>query len=589
MGLLPKFTNCRRLCQGCIAALPMLFALSGCESLPGAATGPAAVEPALVQAKATPAQPAPPAVELTPDLLYDILLGEVARQRGRADVAVESLMRAAEKSRDPRLIERAAKVGIYAKRPEQAIKAATLWVELAPDRPGPRQVLGALLVDQGELEPARGHFEYALGLYGDALVAGYRSHSEILARVKNRLDALQLMKDLVALHPELPEAHLYYAGLARQAKQTQVARAAADRALRLRPGWDDAAVFIMRLLIGAKEHLQVEEFAKTYLDAYPMSKEMRVTYARYLLDQGEGEEARTHFKQVVDRWPDDPNANFAVGLLALQGKDLREAERYLKRNLELKPDNDQARLYLGQIEFERKRFQRAAEWFHQIGPGEHYFESRLRLANAIAKKGEVDEAIKFLAELDPESEKQRVRVYIAEEQILREAKQLERAMAIMNQALDEFPDDTDLLYTRGLLAAQMKLLSLHEEDIRRLLSKEPKNAHALNALGYTLADQTERYDEALEFVQKALELRPDDPFILDSMGWVQYRIGNHDAAIDYLRQAFAAREDAEIGAHLGEVLWVSGEQSQARSVWRRALRLNPDNDILRNTVERFSK
>jgi tetratricopeptide (TPR) repeat protein len=306
-----------------------------------------------------------------------------------------------------------------------------------------------------------------------------------------------------------------------------------------------------------------------------------------LLDQHKNAQAREQFREAAELDPDDADAAFATGLLLLEAQEYAEAERFLKRALSINPDNDQARLYLGQLAAERKDYDKAINLYRDVTSAQYAFEAQLRIATALAASGEVDAAITQLDALNPGSDHERVQQVLTREQIYRDAKRMQDAMAALNDALAKTPKEQDLLYARALLAAEMKLLEVHERDIRQVLEMDPKNASALNALGYTLADQTDRYAEAVDLIGRALELKPEDPYILDSMGWVNYRLGKNDVALDYLRRALNHRPDAEIAAHLGEVLWVTGDRAGARKVWRDALKRSPDNETLQQTVERF--
>ncbi|NIO42576.1 MAG: tetratricopeptide repeat protein, partial [Burkholderiales bacterium] len=218
----------------------------------------------------------------------------------------------------------------------------------------------------------------------------------------------------------------------------------------------------------------------------------------------------------------------------------------------------------------------------------HYFEAQTRLGVVIARQGHLEAAREHLHGIETQSDEQRVQLFLAEEQILREAKKYAEALETLNESLEALPRNQDLLYARALIGEKLDLVELAERDLRAILEQDPDNAQALNALGYTLADRTTRYKEALVLIERALALKPDDPFILDSMGWVQYRLGNNTEAIKYLKRALSIRNDAEISAHLGEVLWVTGDRMQARSVWKKALEDTPDNDTLLGIIKKFN-
>jgi tetratricopeptide (TPR) repeat protein len=585
-GFYPYMHLFRAPIKNLLAAATVLLLTGGCANL----TAQESAEPPAREPVAEEQAPEPkyPDVELTGELLYDIMLGEVARQRGHFGIAVDALTRAAEASRDPRLIERALRVAVFAKRGKEAERISRLWIEVQPDNPVPREALGALLVSQDKTAEAQGHFQESLRLYGKNLGRAYQRISEVLSRSKNQVAALELMDSLVEMNPENRHAQFFMAQLARRLQAPERAMVAIERALSLQPDWDEAAIFKLHLLILAKDHTAAEQFGYDYLREHPKLRKLRMSFARYLLDNKQVKKAMAQFQAFVEHYPEDVDASFAVGLLAMQARQFDQARHYLKRVIELKPNHDQARLYLGQIELEQKNYRRAEKWFQEVTETKHVFEARVRLAIAIARQDELDKAIQYLHDTTADTEKRKIQLILTEEQVLREARELDRAMTVMNKALEAYPDDTELLYARGLLAAQMDNLELHERDMRKLLAKDPKNAHALNALGYTLADQTDRYQEAEKLVRKALELKPDDAFILDSMGWVEYRLGKLEAALEYLRKAIDKQYDAEIAAHLGEVLWRTGDQQGARSVWDKALKVGPDNSVLLETIRRFT-
>ena len=561
-----------------------LSVLTGCGSMAERPTTTAAASPA------ASAGPALPDVSLSPDILFDMLLGEIAGQRGQLDVALSSLRDAAIKSRDPRLAERATLVGLYAKRPAESLDTARLWVELQPTDLDAREALGIILMETGDTPGAQQQLEKILTLSPKSQLAqAYLRISATLGRQQNRKAALGIMQSLVAMHPDSPEAQFALAQLAVRVGDLTLAATSIDHALRMRPDWEDAALFKTRVLASQKDMQRVLEFNEAYLSRYPKASNLRMNYARYLVDLKQWDKAREQFKQVLAASPKDPDALYAVGLLALQSNLLDEAEKYLKQNLAVQPENDQARLYLGQVAEQRKKYDEAANWYREVSPGNLYFDAQSRLSLVIAHQGDLAGGRKLLHGLIPENEQQQVQVVLTEEQMLREAKQPEEALQVLTAALKDMPDNVDLLYARALVAERLGKLDMHESDLRKVLRKDPKNAHALNALGYTLADRTTRYKESLELLEQALALKPDDPFIMDSMGWVQYRLGHHQEAVKYLKSALEKRPDAEIAAHLGEVLWVIGDKAGAESVWSRALKATPDNEVLIGVIKKFKQ
>jgi len=551
---------------------------------PEPASRPAAAEPARAEENL-------PKVALTPDILYNLLVGEIAGQRGQISVAASTLGKVARETRDPRIAERATLAALYAKRYDEALQSAHLWAALQPDDTEAREAIITALLELNRIAEAKSQFESLFGMEETRrhLDQAYLRAAAILGRASNRAAGVDVMRSLVALHPEQASAHFAMAHLMVRGGDLEKALVADEEALKLRPDWEDAALFKARILMSLKEPQKAGEFFAKFLDSNPGATGVRLNYARFLIDQKEWDKALDQFKRVAADLPDDADTVYAVGLLSLQTNHLDDAEKYLKRALELRPQNNQARLYLGEVAEQRKRYDDAARWYQQIRNGEYYFEAQLRLGVMQARQGNHAAALQHLESIEPQNDRERVQLALTEEQILREAKQYRQALDVMNAAIKAVPDDKDLLYARALVAEKLDMFDVTEHDLREILKQDPKNVNALNALGYTLTDRTTRYKEALELLQQAMALKPNDAYIMDSMGWLQYRLGNNAEAVKYLKQALEIRNDAEIAAHLGEVLWVMGKHNEAESVWSRALRETPDNEALNNVIKKFKQ
>ena len=567
-----------------LLSLAVLSTLLGCQGL--------STRPPDIKAPAPVATPSVetdlPRIPLTSEILYFTLLGEIAGHRGQMELSVGALTRTAQKTRDPRLAERATLAALYARRPPEALSNAKLWVELRPDSNEAREALGAAYLESGKPAEAREQFEKLLAMSAQAnLGQSYLRISAVLGRQSNRTETLGLMQELVERHPGQPAAHYAHAHLAVRASDLPVAIQAIDRALAISPNWEEAALFKARVLVSMKDLNKVQRFHEQYLDDQPRATAMRLSYARLLVDQKQWDKAREQYKKVIAANPRDADAMFMISQLALQSGDLADAKKYLQRTLVLQPENDQARLALGQVAEQQKRYDDAIAAYSAVDSAELHFDAQTRLGVALAAQGKLEQARAHLHALLPKNEAQRVQLALAEEQILRDARRYPESMDVLTRVLEDFPDNAELLYARALVAEKLNQVDVAERDLRRILKKDPKNSNALNALGYTLADRTGRYQEALGFIEQALALKPDDPFILDSMGWVQYRLGNHAEALKHLRAALEKRSDAEIAAHLGEVLWVSGDRAAAEQVWKGALKHSPDSEALLGVISKF--
>ncbi len=388
---------------------------------------------------------------------------------------------------------------------------------------------------------------------------------------------------------QLPEAHFARAVVAFEAREFPAAREAIQRALDLKPDWEAAALFRIQLIENRTEAMTS---LADFVTAHPQAGEARLAYARALATDKRYAEARSEFSRLIEQSADDPakngDATFAVAVLSLQLNDTQEAEKHLRRLVEIgHAESDKARYQLGQIAENGKRWDDALKWFGEVGRGEQYLPARLHAANVLAKQGKLDEARRYLTDSDAGNPRERAQLLIGEAQLLREAGRNADAYATLAAALEHQPDQPELLYEVALLAEKLGRVDELESRLRHLIELKPDHAHALNALGYSLADRNIRLPEARTLIERALELAPNDPFILDSMGWVQFRQGETQAAIDTLNQAFGIRPDPEIAAHLGEVLWSIGRKAEARQTWEKARSEHPANEALAETVKRL--
>jgi tetratricopeptide (TPR) repeat protein len=325
------------------------------------------------------------------------------------------------------------------------------------------------------------------------------------------------------------------------------------------------------------------------VESNPGDQGLRLTYARLLVDIKEYEQARVQFEKLHQASPDDVELLYTLGLLSLESQRLDDAEKYMMMLVRLNQREGEAQYYLGRIYENRKQYDIAIDWYRQVHVGDYKFDAQLRIADMLGNSGRAEEAVGHLDAMlkGSQSDGTLVRIYITKGELLRSARRYEEALTVFNTALDIVPGNSDLLYARALVAEKLGRIDMLEADIKAILKTEPDNAHALNALGFTLADQTERYEEAYEYLKRAIEIMPDDAAIIDSWGWVHYRLGDYEKAVDLLRKALSHYDDAEIAAHLGEVLWVSGSQKEAQGVWQKALKKSPDDPALQKVMQRF--
>ena len=528
-----------------------------------------------------------PPQELTEPLLYEFLLGEIARQRGSPGIAAQTYLDLAKQTRDPRVARRAVELANYARAPQLALEAARTWHEADPTSQQALRTVTVLLINARRVDDAEPYIAKLLA-GNDAAAGGLMQLGQLLTQNPDKAANLRVVRKLAEPYPQTPEAHFAIAQAAAAANDETLALQELGRAAALRPGWDLAAIFEAQIVRRRSPGDALKRLS-TFLDQYPNARDVRMSYARLLVGEKRYPEARTEFEKLLSLHKDDTEAIYGVGLLAMQAKDYATAEANLTRLLELGfRDPNGLRFTLAQIAEEQKDWPRAIGWYDTIRRGEHALQARMRTANALAKQGKLDDARTYLRGVSA-SDPERVQLLIAEAQLLREANRNGEAFELLGKALEKNPDQPDLLYDHALTAEKLNRLDVLESNLRTLIQVKPDHAHAYNALGYSLADRNERLPEARKLIEHALELAPEDYYIMDSLGWVLYRMGDLKGAAQHLRRAWGGRPDGEIGAHLGEVLWVLGERDEAEHVWREALEASPENDTLQKTIQRLKQ
>jgi Flp pilus assembly protein TadD len=563
-----------------LTASALTLALAGCAVAQPAAPLPQKVMPAK--------RPPPPPNDLTELSLYELLLAEIALQRGETGLAAQTYLQLAKRTLDPRIARRAVEVASGAKQIDAAIEAAKIWQAAEPASPQALQVTAALLVSAKRVGEAEPFLEKLLTAEGVNVENAFLQLNRLLAANPDKAGNLRVVRNLAARHPALPPAHLAVAQAAVAAGEDPLALVAVREALTLRPDWELAALYEAQLL-QKRSPGEAARALEAFVTKNPGAREARLGYARALVLDKRYPDARKQFETLLAANPGNTDVIYAVGVLAFQLKDFQVAEDNLKRLLGLPyRDPNGVRYLLGQIAEEQKHYGRAIEWYKQIEAGDQALPARIRTAGAIAKQGRVDEARDYLKRIEAGPTEQ-VQLLVAEAQLLRDASRYADALDMLDQALQKSPDQPELLYDHALTAEKLERFDVAEAQLRKLIQVKPDHAHAYNALGYSLADRNQRLPEARKLIEKAVELAPEDYFILDSLGWVLFRQGDLAGAARELRRAYAGRPDAEIGAHLGEVLWAMGERAEAEKVWKEALESGPENETLKKTIQRLKR
>lgn len=521
--------------------------------------------------------------------MYRILVADLAARRGNLKLAKKEYIALANKTRNPQIVEKATRVAIIDKDYETALTLAKLWVVVDAKEVEARKMLVALLVKLGRTELATPHLEFIIAANNGDSLEGFIMAARLLSGEKDTKKAYEVMKSLVAKKPKLPEAQFALAELANRAGKKKEAIASIDKALLEKPEWKEAIIFKTRVL---KSLGKIDDAIKFLANKVALLKgelDLRLNLARLYLDAKRYALARTQFAKLLELAPENADIIYALGGLSLEIKKYADAERYLMRLIKMEAKLNIASFYLGQTFEAQKKYKRAIEWYGKVGEGDQHFQAQIRIAMIYTEQNKLSSALEQLDTINSYSQDQKVRVLVAKGETYRHFKKFKEEINIYSQGLKKYPENISLLYSRALSAEKIDNLKMVEDDLKLILKKEPDNSAALNALGYTLADRTERYKEAHGYIKRALEIRPDDAAILDSMGWVLYRMGQLQESEKYLRKAMKVNPDPEIAAHLGEVLWKIGNQKAAKEIWNKAKKTDPKNEVLQGVMEKFKQ
>ena len=542
--------------------------------------------------KVEPSQPLPN-VALSSELLYKLMKAELDFKQGNWQEPYKIMMGAAQQTRDPRLAQRATEMALASRQGKPTLAAVRLWRELAPQSDEATQYYLGFVVLSDNIADAEAIFRTRLAAAtpGELGLLMFQTQ-QLLGRAKDKAAANAMLERLIAPYAATLEGRIVMAQAAFTRGDKERAQKEATAALALKP---DSEIAVLMVAQVSADEAAAEALLARFIKANPNAREARTARARLLVSSRKYSAAREELRVLLKTQPDNLATLYALGVVSLQLNDTAGAEGYLKRFTEsatrqadTEADTGRAYSLLAQLADDRGDASAALGWLDKIGEDEPaWFAAQLKRAQIVAKGGDVANARKMLAALPAPTEAEQAQVLLADGQVLRDAARNEQAYTLLREGVAKFPGNADLLYDFAMMAEKTGHVDEMEKALRQVMVQAPENHHAYNALGYSLAERNVRLPEALELIAKALQMAPDDPFIMDSMGWVQFRMGNLSAAEAQLRQAYALRSDPEIAVHLGEVLWQKGQQAAARKLWREARNKDPKNDTLKNTLSRL--
>ncbi|MDD2659334.1 MAG: tetratricopeptide repeat protein [Methylococcales bacterium] len=540
------------------------------------------VTPVKIAAAKVNAQQKESKTSIDPDVLFTLLTAELAGQRGQYDIALEGYMEAAKRVHDPRFAERATMIAMYLKNSNKTKKSVALWLRLDPKNQTARKIAALLALKAGDKKAAVDDLNVLLAVDPAGFENALLELSGALQKEGKTSAVYEALNAVSIQHPDQAVIYFIQSLLAMQMKDKNLAEIKIQQALKLQPDWDKALIFQAQIAVFSGDLNKAKAILKDASSKYPGNSKIAKMYAQVLIKAEDYEAAIEAYKKIVLADPKDLESQFALGLLYLQLGQDAQAEDIFKKLLEQPQWRYQASFYLGKIEEKQDHAKDALIWFDKVTDGPLAFDASISAISLLAKDKRFDEARSRANLLEARFPKQKLRLLLVQAELYSQQKQYEKAYSLLTGALVDFPDQKELLYTRALIAEHINKPDIVEADLKKILAMDPDNVEALNALGYTLLNSSDRYAEAKKYLKKALKLQPNEAVIIDSYGWLQFKLGNYKSALEYLQQAYEKEPENEIAAHLAEVLWVLGRKDEAKKLFNKAIKDSPDDEYLRD-------
>jgi len=539
-------------------------------------------------------QPLPEPVEIQygnfdEDVLTRVIIAEMAGQRGYNQKALEDYLALARETNDINIIRRASRIASFMRDVPAAIETSNLWLAKEPESQEALRTLAFQMATLGRYREAMTHMRKLLALGYNIDFRLITNRTAVDNDAELFLDALIAdLQELKTLYPENQSVKLGLAHLHHQNSQAEKAYMEVSTLTNALNDNPEVVLLEVELLEILERPEQARERLQEALKNNSNHKELRFQYARKLIDDQRYSDARDQFAIIVEQYPDDYDMLYSLALLSMEINLFSEARQYFEIMVENAQRLDDAHYYLGFISVQENKNDEAIKHFFNVNGGGNFLQAQRSLTELMIRAGRYREVRSRLQNVRFRNPDYNIALLSMEANVLMDEGQMDEAGRVLNNAVGAFPNNIQLLFLRSVYSQEINDLALMEEDLRRIIQLNPNNPVAYNSLGYTLADRTDRFNEAYELIKRAFELAPNDAAIIDSLGWVQYRLGMYEEAIENLDRAYELFPDHEVAAHLGEVLWVTGERTQARSIWRKALESQPNSEFIRSTMERLT-
>lgn len=526
-----------------------------------------------------------PARTFPTETLYSLLTAEIAGSRAQYDIALNNYAQQARETRDPQIAERATLIARYMNNNPLALEMARIWVDAAPHNKDALANTSMAYMQAGQLRDAFSYSQRLMAEGGDPLFQNIAANAASLDD-NNRTQLLNDFVNLLQQHPDHEQLMVGTGILLQQQGNYNEAMNITRQALKLHPRSIPAAILEANLLHQLKRDQEAITKMAALLEFYPDNTSLRQQYAR-ILTHHDLELAQEQFQILVKQRPNDGDMLLSLGIIALERKDSATARKAFEELLDKDQHLSTAHYYLGRIAEAREDWPEAIINYLQVDNGNDFLSATLSLLDIFVRQEDFLSAQQHINRVRLRFPDQSEALYVLHSQTLVKYNHANEADKLLSEGLTNFPNSTRLLFARAMLNHQRNQWTATERDLRQILKLDANNVSALNSLGYLLADRTQRYDEAQALLEKALRLKPDDPAILDSMGWLLYRLGKYPEALGQLRSAFNLGPNAEIAAHLGEILWVIGDKIEARRVWQEGIKLSPNDPVIQQTLQRL--
>lgn len=562
-----------------IAVISLIF-LGGCTSLPEKQNNIKVLNETLKETEEVE-------TAIDPDVMYMLLAAELAGQREQYDIALEGYLEAAKRVGDVRLAERAAKIALYIKDLNRADEAVGLWLKKEPENLTARKIalLSALRKENKEaaVENVQILFDKDPGGFEPTLLELVQS----LGSKGNVAFVYDVLEELSLKRPNEAIVSFVQSMLAMQLNSKVLAEQKIEKALTIDPDWEKALLFRAQIAAFSGDLKQAKAYLEDLADAYPENAKVKRLLAQVLIKSSEYEQAKSVYKDLIAANPDDNESRFALALVYLQLKQDEKAEPLFKELLSFTEWEEQSSFYLGRIAVRDNRVDEALVWFEKVTNGVFQFDASIAAISLLIKDQKYEAAKQKLQNLQPKNADQSLRVVLIEAELYNGLKEYAKTFDLLSEAIASSPEQKELLYTRALVAERIDKLDVMEQDLKKILEKTPDDVSALNALGYTLVDRTNRYEEARQYLEKALKLQPDEAVIIDSYGWLLFKMNNLELALEYLQRAYSLQQENEIGAHLAEVLWAMGRKAESKKLFDQLIKSAPDDEYLLDFQKRI--